>query len=55
MRFADIKGKQTYRMLWGGGTHFANPNDDPDAKNYCQRGSGHPGQIYCVNYTDSRF
>ena len=55
LRFADIRGKQTYRVLWGGGTHFANPTDKPNPKNYCKRGNDHPGQIYCVNYTDSRF
>ena len=55
MRFADIRGKQTYRVLWGGGTHFANYGDKPHPRNYCKRGNDHPGQIYCVNYTDTRF
>ena len=55
MRFADIRGKQTYRVLWGGGTHFANGTEKPTPKNYCKWGSKSPGQINCVNYTDSRF
>lgn len=56
IRFKDIAGKQKYHMTWAGGTHFANPGDKPAGdKNYCKRGSRSGGQIYCVDYSDSRF
>ena len=55
MRFDDIRGRQTYRVLWGGGTHFATNADKPHPRNYCKSGSNSPGQIHCVNYTDKRF
>ena len=55
MHFKDIRGKQTYRVLWGGGTHYATNADEPHPRNYCKWGADSPGTIHCVNYTDTRF